>query len=140
MGAYLLRLEEIVKNEDGSIRELRCTVDLETANGTPADGRKVKGTIHWVSATLCHEAKVMLYDHLLTIENPSDLPEGKTYADYLNPTSAVAVETAKLEPALKDAKPGDRFQFVRTGYFVADTKNEGIFNKTVGLKDSFPAK
>ena len=140
MGAYLLRLEEIVKNEDGSIRELRCTVDLETANGTPADGRKVKGTIHWVSASLCHEAKVMLYDHLLTIENPSDLPEGKTYADYLNPTSAVAVETAKLEPALKDAKPGDRFQFVRTGYFVADTKNEGVFNRTVGLKDSFPAK
>ena len=140
MGAYLLKLSEIVKNEDGSIKELRCTVDLETGNGMPGDGRKVKGTIHWVSASLCHEAKVMLYDHLLTIENPSDLPEGKTYADYLNPTSAVAVETAKLEPSLKEAKPGDRFQFVRTGYFVADTKNEGVFNKTVGLKDSFPAK
>ena len=140
MGAYLLKLSEIVKNEDGSIKELRCTVDLETGNGMPVDGRKVKGTIHWVSASLCHEAKVMLYDHLLTIENPSDLPEGKTYADYLNPTSAVAVETAKLEPSLKEAKPGDRFQFVRTGYFVADTKNPGVFNKTVGLKDSFPAK
>ena len=140
MGAYLLRCNEVVKNEDGAVKELRCTVDLETGNGNPADGRKVKGTVHWLSAPHAESVSVVLYDHLLTIENPTDLPEGKNYGDYINPNSAVRIADAKVEPTLKDAVGGDRFQFVRTGYFVKDTKNENTFNRIVSLKDSFPAK
>ena len=82
----------------------------------------------------------MVYDKLLTIENPGDLPEGKTYNDFLNPDSLTVVTGAKIEPSLADAKPGDKFQFVRDGYYCADSKHEGTFNLVVGLKDSFPKK
>ena len=140
MGAYLIRCNEVIKNPDGSIRELHCTADLETGNGTPADSRKVKGTIHWLSAAHSEETTLMLYDKLFTIENVNDIPEGKTYNDYLNPASLVRLEHCRVEPSLADAAPGERFQFVRTGYFCKDTKYPNTFNRIVGLKDSFPKK
>ena len=140
MGAYIIRLEEIVKNEDGSIRELRCTCDLETGNGMPADGRKVKGTIHWLSAATAIDAEVRLYDNLFTLENVSEMPEGKTYGDYLNLDSVVSKPCAKLEPALATDAADARFQFVRTGYFIKDSKHEGVYNRIVSLKDSYPKK
>ena len=101
-------------------------------------GRKVKGTIHWLSASHAKDATVMLYDFLFDIENTSDIPEDKTYDDYLNKASVNRIENAKIEPSLDGAEKGERFQFVRTGYFVKDTKHENTFNRIVGLKDSFP--
>lgn len=138
MGSYIIRCNEVVKNDDGTIKELLCTADLETGNGNPTDGRKVKGTVHWVSAKYAVDTTVMLYDFLFTIENVADIPEGKTFDDYLNLHSVEKLEHVKAEPALADAKPSDKFQFVRTGYFVKDTKHENVFNRVVGLKDSYP--
>ena len=138
MGAYIVRCNEIIKNDDGSIKEIHCTADIETGNGMPTDGRKVKGTIHWLSAKYAEKTTVMLYDFLFDIENTSDIPEDKTYDDYLNKDSVRRLENCMIEPSLVDAKPGDKFQFVRTGYFVKDTKHENTFNRIVGLKDSFP--
>ena len=140
MGAYIVKCNEIVKDECGNVVEIRCTADLETKNGMPIDGRKVKGTIHWLSAENCSDATVMLYDFLFDIENTSDIPEDKTYDDYLNTASVVKLDGCKIEPSLADANPGDKFQFVRTGYFVKDTKRDGVFNRIVGLKDSFKVK
>ncbi len=136
MSGYIIKCGEIVKNEDGSIKEIHATADLETGTGVPTD-RKVKGTIHWVSAKHAVDTDIVVYDRLFTRENMNDLPEGTTYIDYLNPESAVKVENAKAEPALADAKPGDKFQFVRIGYFAKDTKNENTFNRIVSLKDSY---
>ena len=135
MGSYIIKLEEIVKNDDGSIKELRCTADIET--GTNKPDRKVKGTIHWVSAKYADTVTVMMYDKLFDIENTGDIPEDKTYDDYLNLNSVIKYENCKVEPALKDVGTAERFQFVRNGYFVKDTKNENTFNLIVGLKDSF---
>ena len=140
MGSYIVKCNEIVKNDDGSIKEIRCTADLETRNGNPADGRKIKGTIHWISAKYCEDITLKLYDKLFTIENVGDIPEDKTYNDYLNPDSLVTVEHAKAEPIIREAKNGDKFQFVRIGYFCKDTKYENTFNRVVGLKDSFAKK
>ena len=140
MGAYIVKCNEILKNADGSIREIHCTADLETGANMPADGRKIKGTIHWLSAKYAVDTNVMLYDHLFTIENVADIPEDKTYNDYLNPDSLKKLVGCKMEPALCDAKDGEKFQFVRTGYFVKDTKYKNTFNRIVGLKDSFPKK
>ncbi|MGN1129628.1 MAG: glutamine--tRNA ligase/YqeY domain fusion protein [Candidatus Flemingiibacterium sp.] len=141
MGAYIVKCGEIVKNDDGSVKEIHVTADLESGCGNPVDGRKIKGTIHWLSASDCIDAEVMLYENLLTLEDSSKLPDGKEYTDYLNPDSAKRLTGCKLEPSLADAKPGDKFQFVRTGYFCLDTKNPGVFNRTVTLKDSYkPAK
>ena len=137
MGAYIIKLEEIVKDENGEIKELHCTADLETGCGNPVDGRKVKGTIHWLSASNCENATVMLYDRLFNIANTGDIPEGQTYDDYLNKDSVQKIENVKIEPALKDAKPGEHFQFVRTGYFTPDSKNANTFIRTVTLKDSY---
>ena len=138
MGAYIVKCNEIIKDENGNITEVRCTADLETKNGTPIDGRKVKGTIHWLSSTNCADATVMLYDFLFDIENTSDIPEGKTFDDYLNKDSVTKIEGAKIEPQLTASMPSDKFQFVRCGYFVKDTKHPNTFNRIVGLKDSFP--
>ncbi len=135
MGAYIIKLEEIIKNDDGSIKELRCTADIET--GTNKPDRKIKGTIHWLSAKYAEDVTVMMYDKLFNIENTGDIPEDKTYDDYLNINSVTKYENCKVEPALKDAEEAERFQFVRNGYFVKDTKNENTFNLIVGLKDSF---
>ncbi len=136
MSSYIIKCGDIVKNEDGSIKEIHCTADLETGTGTPTD-RKVKGTIHWLSAAYAKDADAILYDRLFTEENMNDLPEGKTYMDYLNPTSAVKRPGIKVEPALDAAEPGEKFQFVRIGYFAKDTKNPGTFNRIVSLKDSY---
>jgi len=140
MGAYIVKCNEIIKNEDGSLKEIHCTADLETGCGTPVDGRKVKGTVHWLSAAHAKDVDVMLYDHLFTIENVNEIPEGKTYGDYLNLDSVEKLTGCKIEPSLADAKAGDRYQFVRTGYFVKDSKNENTFNRIVGLKDSYQKK
>ena len=114
------------KNADGSIAAIHCTADLETGNGNPADGRKVKGTIHWVSAAHAVDAEVRLYDKLFTEANMNAIPEGSDYKDYLNPESVVVCKGCKLEESLKDAKPGEKFQFVRTGFFTPDSKNPGV--------------
>ena len=137
MGAYIVKCNEVVKDEQGNVVELRCTADLETGNGNPVDGRKVKGTIHWVSAKYAIDATVRLYDYLFTLENVNDVPEGTNYLDYLNPNSLSELTGCKLEPSLAEAKTGDKFQFVRTGYFCKDSKDEGVFNQIVGLKDSW---
>ncbi len=138
MGAYIVKCQEIIKDANGNIEKILCTADLETGNGTPADGRKVKGTIHWLSAENAVPMDVMLYDHLFTIENVADIPEGKGYGDYLNTESVTALR-AYGEPSLAEAAPEDKFQFVRTGYFVKDTKHENTYNRIVGLKDSYKA-
>ena len=137
MGAYIVKCNEVVKDEQGNVVELHCTADLETGNGNPVDGRKVKGTIHWVSAKYAIDATVRLYDYLFTLENVNDVPEGTNYLDYLNPNSLTELTGCKLEPSLAEAKTGDKFQFVRTGYFCKDSKDEGVFNQIVGLKDSW---
>ena len=138
MGAYIVRCNEIIKDENGNVTEIRCTADLETGNGMPLDGRKVKGTIHWLSAKYAERATVMLYDFLFEIENTGDIPEDKTYDDYLNKNSVTKLENCMIEPSLASAEAGEKFQFVRTGYFVKDTKHENTYNRIVGLKDSFP--
>ncbi len=135
MGAYIVRCNEVVKNADGTIKELLCTADLESGNGNPVDGRKIKGTIHWLSASNAEKCTVKLYNKLFTIENTGDIPEDKTYDDYLNTDSVVTLENCLIEPSLKDAEAGEKFQFVRTGYFCKDTKYENTFNRIVTLKD-----
>lgn len=135
-GAYIVKCTGFEKDENGLINGITCEADLETGNGMPADGRKIKGTIHWVSAEINHKTTVKQYDRLFTEPNLMDLPEGKTYNDYLSPDS-VKTFNAYAEVSLKDAKPGERFQFTRTGYYCVDTKNENVFNSIVGLKDTF---
>ena len=137
MGAYLVRCTGVDKDADGAVTAIHATADLETGNGNPADGRKVRGTIHWVNCRDCVDADVQLYDKLFTEENMNALPEGADFKDYLNPESVVAVRGAKLEAALADARPGERFQFVRTGYFTPDANHPGVYNRIVTLKDSF---
>lgn len=138
MGAYIVKYNSVEQDEDGNVTAIHCDADLVSRNGMPFDGRKVKGTIHWVSASNCIEAEVRLYDKLFNIENTGAIPEDKTYDDYLNPESVKVCTGCKLEKALADAKAGEKFQFVRTGYFCKDTKNENVFNLTVELKDSKP--
>jgi len=140
MGGYIIKYAGIEKNDDGSIKCIHATADLETGNGMPADGRKIKGTIHWLSAKHAKPATMMLYERLFDIENTADVPEGKTYLDFLNKDSLARMSGAFVEPCVADAKPGDKFQFVRVGYFCKDTKNPDTFNRVVGLKDSFPKK
>ena len=140
MGAYIIKCNEIVKDENGEIVEIRCTADLESGNGNPVDGRKIKGTIHWLSKENSEKATLMLYDKLFTLENLADMPEGKTYNDYLNPDSLTKIENALVEKCLNEAKAGEKFQFVRNGYYCKDTKYENTYNRIVGLKDSYPKK
>ena len=140
MGAYIIRCDEAVKDAEGHVVELRCTADLETGNGMPADGRKIKGTIHWVSRDHAADANVILYDTLFSRENLADIPEDESYLDSLNPASRVALSGGKVEEALADAQPGERFQFVRNGYFCADAASPPgtlTFNRTVTLKDGY---
>ena len=136
MGAYIVKCGEICHDADGNVTEIHCTADLETGTGNPTD-RKVKGTIHWLSAPNAMDTSVVLYDRLFTEENMNELPEGKTYIDFLNPESAVRLANVKVEPALAEAAPGEKFQFVRIGYFAKDTKTENTFNRVVSLKDSY---
>ncbi|MBM12532.1 MAG: glutamine--tRNA ligase [Chloroflexi bacterium] len=139
--AYYITCNEVVKDEaTGEIIELRCTYDPETKGGTSADGRKVRGTSHWVSAEHAVEAEVRVYDHLFMKEDPDDLPEGGDFKDNLNPESLKVLKGCKLEQSLKDARPGERFQFLRTGYFSVDpdsTPRNPVFNRTVALRDTW---
>lgn len=137
MGAYLVRCTGVDKDAEGNITAIHAEADLETRNGNPADGRKVRGTIHWVSCAHCEDAEVRLYDKLFTEANMNGIPEGADFKDYLNPESVTVIPHAKLEESLRGAQPGDRFQFVRTGYFTPDSKHPGVYNRIVTLKDSF---
>ena len=136
MGAYIVKCNEVITDENGEVVELRCTADLETGNGMPADGRKVRGTIHWVSAAHAIDATCYLYDNLFTLENTGDVPEGTNYLDFLNPESLTKLEGCKLEPSISDVPVGTRMQFVRMGYYIKD-EEAGRFNRIVTLKDSF---
>lgn len=136
MGGYIVKCEDILTDENGVITEVLCTADLETGCGMPADGRKIKGTIHWLSAADAIEADVALYDKLFTEADMTKVPSSE-YDNYLNPDSVKHIK-AYLEPALALAQDGERFQFVRTGYFCKDTKHENTFNRIVVLKDSKP--
>ncbi len=140
MGAYVVKCESIIKDENGQVVEILCSYDPETGGKNPADGRKIKGTIHWVSAKYCKDIDIMLYDKLFTIPNLGNLPEDKSFDDYLNPNSLIKLCHCKAEMSIEDAKPGDRFQFVRTGYFTMDSKYPNTFNRTVTLKDSYTVK
>jgi glutaminyl-tRNA synthetase len=136
MGAYIVKCNEIKTDADGKITEVHCEADLETGNGMPADGRKIKGTIHWLSAAHCIKADAALYDRLFTYPNMNEI-ESSEYEKYLNPESKKLIKDVCLEPSMKDAKQGDKFQFVRLGYFTLDSKNENVYNRIVTLKDSF---
>lgn len=141
MGAYIVKCNEVIQDEDGNVVELHCTADLESGNGKPIDGRKVRGTIHWVSAKHAIDAELNLYDNLFTLENTAAVPEGKTYLDFLNPESRKVLTGCKLEPSIADVPAGTRMQFVRMGYYIQDSKptEDGTlrFNRIVSLKDSF---
>jgi len=139
--AYYIKCERVVKDEDtGEVIRLHCTYDPETRGGWSSDGRKVKGTSHWVSAAHAVKAEVRLYDQLFLKENPNDEKEGKTFKDYLNPQSLEVLSDCMVEPGLAQAQPGDRFQFLRQGYFCVDpdsTEGKLIFNRTVSLRDTW---
>jgi glutaminyl-tRNA synthetase len=138
---YIVRCVEVVKDAAGEVVELRCTHDPATRGGGTPDGRKVKGTIHWVSAAHAVEAEVRLYDHLFESADPNDLPEGVDWIRTVNARSLEVVAAAQLEPSLAGAAPGERFQFERVGYFAADLVEHAagrpVFNRTVTLKDSW---
>jgi glutaminyl-tRNA synthetase len=139
--AYFIKCEEVIKSADGTIVELRCTYDPQTRGGNAPDGRKVKGTIHWVSASHAVSAEVRLYDHLLKIEDPAKMEEGTGWRAALNENSLQVLTGCKLEPSLRDARPGVPVQFERKGYFVADsvdsTPERLVFNRSVTLKDAW---
>ena len=139
--AFYITCNEVIKDEaTGEIIELRCTYDPETYGGTSADGRKVRGTSHWVSAAHAVDAEVRIYDHLFSTEDPDDVPDGGVFTDNLNPESLVVMKGCKLEQGLRKAKPGERFQFLRMGYFVVDsdsTPEAPVFNRTVALRDTW---
>ena len=137
MSAYIVKCTGYDKDENGNITAVHCEADLETRNGNPADGRKIKGTIHWLSDENAADADIMMFDRLFTMEDMNNMPEGTGYGDYLNRDSAKKLENCKVEASLMNAEPGDRFQFVRNGYFAKDTKYPNTFNYIVGLKDSF---
>jgi glutaminyl-tRNA synthetase len=139
--AYIIKCEKVVKDPaTGAIQELHCTYDPQTRSGSDTSNRKVKGTIHWVPAQHAIDAEVRLYDRLFKVEEPDQSSEGKTFLDYMNTNSLETVQ-AKLEPCLRDAKAGDRYQFERLGYFCVDTKDSKpgapVFNRTVTLRDTW---
>lgn len=138
-GAYIIKCESFQKDAAGRITELYCTYDAQTRSGEASSGRKVKGTLHWVSAAHAVDAEVRLYDRLFSHEDPSGQKE-EDYRNLLNPESLKIINGCKLEPSLKNAKPLDKFQFQRLGYFCVDPDSTGsrlIFNRTVGLKDTW---
>jgi len=139
--AYFIKCREVIKGNGGEIIELRCTYDPASKGGASPDGRKVKGTLHWVSVPHAFTAELRLYDTLFCKEDPQNVEEGKTFMDYLNPKSIEMVTDAKLEPSLAKAVPGDYFQFLRQGYFCVDEADSKpgvpIFNRSVGLRDSW---
>lgn len=140
--AFFIKCIDVIKDPDtGDVIELRCTYDPATRGGDAPDGRKVKGTLHWVSEKHAIAAEVRLYDHLFVKENPNEVEEGKDFSAYLNPNSLEILKDCKLEPGLAKATPGDRFQFERLGYFCVDSKDSTadapVFNRTVTLRDTW---
>lgn len=138
---YFIKCESVIKDEKtGEVIELHCTYDPDTVGGAAPDGRKVKGTLHWVSAEKGVEAKIHLYEHLFVEEDPSTAAEGKSFFDHINPNALEELTGCIVEPGLADSNPGDRFQFLRLGYFCVDKDSRPgalVFNRTVGLRDSW---
>jgi glutaminyl-tRNA synthetase len=137
-GAYIVKCEDYKKDENGNIIEIYCTYDPETKSGSGVN-RKVKGTLHWVSAEHAIDATVRVYDRLFSDEDPAGHKD-KDFKEFLNPDSLQELTNCKLEPWLIDAKPGDKYQFQRIGYFCVDpdtTENNLVFNRTVPLRDSW---
>ncbi len=138
---YFITCTSVTKDpETGEVTEIHCTYDPETRGGSAPDGRKVKGTIHWVSASHAQRAEVRLYDHLFLKEDPGDVESGQTWTDHLNPNSLEVLKDCCLEPSLAEAVAGDRWQFERLGYFCTDsnsTEEHLVFNRTVTLRDSW---
>jgi glutaminyl-tRNA synthetase len=140
--AYFITCTDVIRDPDsGEVSELRCSYDPATRGGDAPDGRKVKGTLHWVSAAHAIDAEVRLYNHLFVKENPNEVEAGKTFADALNPDSLEILPGCKLEPALAGAEPGERYQFERIGYFCRDSRDatgaEPVFNRIVTLRDTW---
>jgi len=138
--AYFVTCTDVVKDASGNVVEVHCTYDPQTRGGDSPDGRKVKSTIHWVSADRAVDAEVRIYDHLFTKEEPEDVPEGEDWKANLNPSSLEVLTGAKVEPSLRDAVPLDRFQFERLGYFCVDADSADgklVFNRTATLKDTW---
>jgi glutaminyl-tRNA synthetase len=137
---YIIRCNEVMKDEAGAITELHCTYDPGTRGGDIPDGRKVKGTIHWVSAQHSLAAEVRLYDRLFSTPEPDDAPEGKDFLSNLNAASLVVSTTGRVEPSLASAKAGEFYQFERLGYFTVDpdtASGQLVFNRSVSLRDSW---
>jgi glutaminyl-tRNA synthetase len=137
---YLITCQSVVKDANGNVVELHCAYDPETRGGNTPDGRKVKSTIHWVSAERAVDAEVRLYDNLFTKENPDDVEEGQDFTANLNPNSLEVLAGCKVEPSLRDAAPGARYQFERMGYFCVDLDSapgQPVFNRTIGLRDTW---
>ena len=138
---YFITCTDVVKDSAGEIVELRCTYDPATRGGDAPDGRKVQGTIHWVSASHAVDCELRLYDKLFTAPNPDDLPEGQEFTDVLNPNSLIVVPGAKVEPSVASDPIGTRYQFERTGYFMSDPIDSRpgrlVFNRTVTLRDTW---
>ncbi len=137
--AYLVRCDEVIKDEDGNVVELRCTYDPESGSGGSSDGRKVKGVIHWLSAKHAVKAEVRLFDRLFSNEDPDDVPEDTDWKEAVNPESLKVIE-AYIEPSLQSAKPMDKFQFERLGYYCVDIDSPAdklVFNRTATLKDTW---
>ncbi|MDU1773179.1 MAG: glutamine--tRNA ligase, partial [Dialister micraerophilus] len=135
-GAYIVRCDEVIKDENGEIKEIHCTCDMETRSGTPGADRKVKGTLHWVSAKDAVDITARLYDYMFS---PDDEDDGRDFIDKVNPKSLIIMRS-KAESAIKNYKVGDRFQFLRKGYFIIDkdtNDNEIVVNRIVGLRDTW---
>jgi glutaminyl-tRNA synthetase len=138
--AYYIKCNEVVKDEKGEIVELRCSCDPDTRGGWSKDGRKVKGTIHWVSAEDALQAEVRLYENLFTVSEPENEKDGADYKSFMNPDSLKVLKNCLVESSLKNAAPGDSFQFERLGYFCVDPDSKPgklVFNRSVSLRDSW---
>jgi glutaminyl-tRNA synthetase len=138
--AYFVTCTDVIKDENGQIAELRCTYDPATRGGDAPDGRKVKSTLHWVSAARALETEVRLYDHLFTKENPDDAADGEDFKSNLNPNSLEVLNSCRIEPSLAGAATGSRYQFERLGYFCVDPDSSAeklVFNRTVTLRDTW---
>jgi len=139
--AYFITCNEVIKDENGNIVELHCTYDPETRGGNAPDGRKVKATIHWVSAKHALKREVRLYDRLFTDADPEHNKEGKDFIELLNPESLTVLNECYLEPSLAEAAPSVNYQFERLGYFIVDSaeaaKGNQVFNRTLTLRDTW---
>jgi glutaminyl-tRNA synthetase len=139
--AYFVTCTDVVRNGDGEVVELRCRYDPASRGGDSPDGRKVRGTLHWVSAAHAVDAEIRLYDRLFDRKNPDQVPEGTDWKSFLNPASLESLTGCKVEPFLAGARPGDRLQFERQGYFCVDSRESApgrpVFNRTVSLRDTW---